>query len=112
MAASIQKLRFGDADVAVCVVQVPGTQQTSGADRLRERAVDALEEAQHAIEAVADSATKTIGKLKEAGTHPSTVEIELGLAFTAQGGVVVAGAGIAASIVVHLSYELQRESSD
>ena len=106
MPASIQPLRFGDADVQVCVVQLPGTQNTSAADRIRERAVDALEQAQQAIEAVARSATHTISKLKAASTSPSNVEIELGLAFTAQGGVVVAGAGVEASIVVHLSYEL------
>jgi Trypsin-co-occurring domain 1 len=106
MTTSIQYLRFGDSDVGVSVVQLPGTQNTSAADRLRDRAVDALEQAQLAIEAVARSATNTIDKLKAANVSPSNVEIELGLAFTAQGGVVVAGAGVQASMVVHLSYEV------
>jgi Trypsin-co-occurring domain 1 len=104
--ANIQPVRFDDAVVQVSVVQIPGSEYTSSADRIRERAVDALEQAQQAIEAVARSTTKTIGKLKAAATSPSSVEVELGLAFTAQGGVVVAGAGVEASIVVHLSYEL------
>lgn len=106
MTASIEYLRFGGSDVRVSVVQVPGTQHTSAADRLRDRAVDALEQAQLAIEAVARSATKTIDMLKMANVSPSNIEIELGLAFTAQGGVVVAGAGVQASMVVHLSYEV------
>jgi phosphoribosylanthranilate isomerase len=106
MATSIQPVRFGEAKVQVSVVQIHGTENTSATDRIRDRAVDALEQAEHAIEAVAHSATKTINKLKAASTKPSNVEIELGLAFTAQGGVVVAGAGVEASIVVHLSYEL------
>jgi hypothetical protein len=104
---SIQYLRFGDVDVQVSVVQLPGTQDTSAADRLRDRAVDALEQAHLAIEAVARSAMNTIDKLKTANASPSSVEIELGLAFTAQGGVVVAGAGVQASIVVHLNYEAE-----
>jgi len=97
-------------DVRVSVISVSGTQNTSSADRLRDRAVDALEQAQLAIEAVARSATHTINRLKAASTSPSNVEIELGLAFTAQGNVVVAGAGIEASIVVHLSYDVKKAS--
>jgi hypothetical protein len=104
---TIQQMRFGDSDVWVSVVQLPGTQDTSSADRLRDRAVDALERAQAAIEAVARSSAKTVGKLKAAAASPSNVEIELGLAFTAQGGVVVAGGGVQASIVVHLSYDVK-----
>src|SRR2546430_17334585 len=106
MTANIQYLRFGNVDVRASVVQLPGSQDTSAADRLRDRAVDALEEAQLAIEAVARSAANTVGELRASSVYPSNVEIELGLAFSAQGGIVVAGAGIQASIVVHLSYEL------
>lgn len=107
--ATIQQVRFGDADVWVSVVQLPGTQETSAAERLRDRAVDALEQADHAIKAVAHSAAKTVGKLKAESVSPANVEIEPGLAFTAQGGVVVAGAGVEASIVVHLGYELKQK---
>jgi Trypsin-co-occurring domain 1 len=111
MATSIQHLKFGDSEIRVSVVLTPGTQNTSSADRIRDRAVDALEEAQLAIQAVAQSATHTVNKLKSAATSPSNVEIELGLAFTAQGNVVVAGAGVQASIVVHLTYELNKTPS-
>jgi hypothetical protein len=107
--ASIQDLRFGDAEVKVAVVQLPGTENTSVADRLRDNAVDALKQAQQAIEAVARNAKDTVDHLKNTGGHPASLEIELGLAFTAQGGVVVAGAGVQASVVVHLCYELGRE---
>jgi hypothetical protein len=110
--ATVQKVRFGDTDVLVSVVQLPGTQETSAPARLRDHAIDALEQAQHAIKAVADSAAKTVGKLKAEAVSPATFEIELGLAFTAQGGVVVAGAGVEASIVVHLAYELKGETPE
>jgi hypothetical protein len=109
--AKIQNLRFGDLNVQVAVIQLPGTEETSAADRLRDRAVDALQQAELAIEAVARSAADTVRKLKAKAISPSSVEIELGLAFTAQGGVVVAGAGVEASIVVHLTYDASQRSS-
>lgn len=106
MNTELTELRFGDQTVMVATVQPPGTESTSAADRLRERAVDALEQARSAIEAVAKSAAETTSRLKKAAMAPASVEVELGIAFTAQGGVVVAGAGVEASIVVHLSYDL------
>jgi hypothetical protein len=106
MNSELTELRFGDQTVMVSVVRPPGTESTSAADRLRERAVDALEQAGSAIEAVAKSAAETASRLKRAAMAPASVEVELGIAFTAQGGVVVAGAGVEASIVVHLSYDL------
>jgi hypothetical protein len=99
-------LRFGDQTVTVAAVMPPGTESTGAADRLRERAVDALDQAGSAIEAVAKSAAGTASRLKEAAIAPTLVEVELGIAFTVQGGVVVAGGGVQASIVVHLSYDL------
>ena len=42
MTTKIQNLRFDGSDVQVSVVQLAGTQDLSGADRLRDRAVNAL----------------------------------------------------------------------
>jgi hypothetical protein len=105
--ASIQYLRFGDVEVPVSVVQSPGTENTSAADRLRDRAVDALEQAHLAIDAVARSATNMLDELRTTNSSLSSMEIELGLAFSAQGGVVVAGAGVQASMIVHLNYKME-----
>ena len=105
MNTKLTELRFGDQTVMVAAVLPPGTESTSSADRLRERAVDALEQARSTIEAVAKSTAETASRLKKAAMAPTSVEVELGIAFTAQGGVVVAGAGVEASIVVHLSYD-------
>jgi len=110
MNTKLTELRFGDQTVVVAAVLSPGTESTSSADRLRERAVDALEQASSAIEAVAKSTAQTAGRLKKAAMAPASVEVELGIAFTAQGNVVVAGAGVQASIVVHLSYDLTAEN--
>lgn len=110
MNSNLAELRFGDQTVTVAVVQPPGTESTSAADRIRVRAVDALEQAGSAIEAVAKSAAETVDRVKNAVMAPASVEVELGFAFSAQGGVVVAGAGVQASIVVHLTYDLTAKS--
>jgi Trypsin-co-occurring domain 1 len=99
-------LRFGDQTVTVAAVLPSGSESTSAADKIRGRAVDALEQAGSAIDAVAKSTVETASRLRKAAMAPASVEVELGLAFTVQGGVIVAGGGVQASIVVHLTYEL------
>ena len=111
MNSKLTKLRFGDEIVLVSAVQVPGTESTSAADLVRERAVDALEQAKGAIEAVAKSTVETAGRLRKAAMAPESIEVELGIAFTVQGGVVVAGGGVAASLVVHLTYDLASKAT-
>ncbi len=106
MNSRLTELRFGDELVLVSAVQVPGTEPTSAADQVRDRAVDALEKAKGTIEAVAKGTIETAGRLKKAAMAPESIEVELGLAFTVQGGVIVAGGGVTASLVVHLTYNL------
>lgn len=106
MNTKLVELRFGDETVLVSAVQMPGTEPTGTADRMRERAVDALEQARDAIDAVAKSTVETAGRLKKAAMAPASIEVELGIAFTVQGGVVVAGGSVEASLVVHLTYDL------
>lgn len=111
MNSKLTELRFGDETVLVSAVQVPGSESTSAADRVRERAVDALEQARDAIEAVAKSTAETAGRLRKAAMAPASLEVELGIAFTVQGGVVVAGGAVAASLVVHLTYDLTSKAA-
>ena len=68
--------------------------------------MDALEQAKSAIEAVAKSTVDTASQLAKAAMAPSAIEVELGIAFSAKGGVIVAGGEVEASIVVHLTYDL------
>jgi hypothetical protein len=80
-------------------------------DKLRGRAVDALKEAGSTIEAVAKGTLETAGRLTKAALAPALIEVEIGIAFTAKGGVIIAGGEIEASIVVHLSYDLSARKS-
>jgi hypothetical protein len=105
------ELRFGAEKVLVAAVLPPGSQQTAASDRLRERTVDALEEAGSAIEAVAKSTVETAGRLAQAALAPASIEVELGIAFTAQGGVIIAGGSVQASLVVHLTYDLSAQKA-
>jgi hypothetical protein len=110
MSDRITKLRFGDEVVLVSAVQVPGTEPTDAAGRVTGQAVDALEQAESTIEAVAKSTLKTASRLRKATTPPTSIEVELGIAFTVQGGIIVAGGGVQASLVVHLTYDLASKS--
>lgn len=111
MNTKITELRFGDQTVMVAAVLPPGTESTAASDMLRGRAVDALEQAGSAIEAVAKSAAETASRLKKAVMAPASIEVELGVAFTVKGGVVVAGGEVGASIVVHLTYDLSSKEN-
>jgi hypothetical protein len=105
MRTTAESLSFGDHEVLVSVVSLTGTQNTGMADRARGTAANALEATHDTIEAVSRSAVSTIRRLKENGTCPSTLELELGLAFTVGGNVIVAGGEVEASISVHLTYD-------
>jgi hypothetical protein len=107
----LTELRFGDEIVVVSAVQLPGSESTGVADRVRERAVDALEQAKGAIEAVAKGTVETAARLRKAAIAPDSIEVELGIAFTVQGGVVVAGGEVEASLVVHLTYDLTSKAT-
>ncbi len=95
----------------VATVVPPGSQPTSAADKLRGRAVDALKEAGSTIEAVAKGTVETACRLTKAALAPASIEVEIGIAFTAKGGVIIAGGEVEASIVVHLSYDLSARKS-
>jgi Trypsin-co-occurring domain 1 len=106
MSTRVESLRFGGAEVLVATVQLPGTERTgTGIDKVRDKAVDALEAARDTIESVALSAQRTIADLKAKAACPATVEVEIGLAFSVQGNVIIAGGGVEASVTVHLTYD-------
>ena len=111
MSNKLTEVRFGDEVVLVSAVQVPGTEPTSAADRVRNRAVDALEQAESTIEAVAKRTVETANRLRKNAMSPASIEVELGIAFTVQGGVVVAGGGVEASLVFHLTYDLAAKAA-
>ncbi len=75
------------------------------ADKAADGLVDAFDHAQDVIEAIATRLAGTVESLAERAVHPDTVEVEFGLAFTASGGIVVAGSSVQASLRVTIGYD-------
>ena len=103
-AMRVAPVRIGDVEVLVELAQVAGTEPTSGREGLRERLLAAYALAQDTIVAVASTTVETMRRLGEAA-RPDRFEMELGLAFTADGNVVVAKASGQATLKVKLSYD-------
>ncbi|MEV4211498.1 CU044_2847 family protein [Micromonospora sp. NPDC049662] len=100
-------VRVGAVEVLVEVVPAAGSQQTSTPGRV-DRAVDyaagAFERAQSAVEEIAVSTARTVGRVTRRVGSPESVEVEFGLKVSAKGDVIVAGAAGEASLKVKITY--------
>lgn len=106
-------MRIGDVEVLVETTPVAGTEPASAVDAVREKAADSFERAKATIVAVGKSAADVIGRLSESPlARPATVEVQIGLGFTANGHVVLAGTSAYANLNVRLVYELSADKSD
>jgi Trypsin-co-occurring domain 1 len=108
MRGRVLPVRVGEVELLVETVPVTGTEPTAGrADDATRRAVEAFEQAQGAIVAVATRTAGTVRELASRAVCPDRVEVEFGLSFTAQGNVLVAAASAEASLKVTISYDRQ-----
>jgi hypothetical protein len=99
-------VRVGDIEVLVETVPVPGSERTAGRlDEAGRRVVEAFDRAQEAIVEIATQLAGTVAAMGQRAVRPDHVEVQFGLSFTAQGGVVVAGASAEASLQVTVSYD-------
>jgi hypothetical protein len=104
-------VRVGAVEVLVEVVPAAGSQQTSVGGRV-DRAVDyaagAFERAQSAVEEIAVSTARMVGRVTRRVGSPESVEVEFGLKVSAKGDVIVAGASGEASLKVKIVYGGER----
>lgn len=106
MVGRLMPVRVGDVEVLVEAVPVAGSEPTSGRlDQAGQKMVDVFDSAQQAIGAIATRLAGTVSELAEQSVRPDRVEVEFGLAFTAQGHVIVAGASVAATLKVMVGYD-------
>ena len=88
-------VRAGTTEVLVEVAPVAGWQPTAAGGRAAERvadyAVGAFERAQSAVEEIAVSTARTVGRIASRVGSPETVEVEFGVKVSAKGDVIVAG---------------------
>lgn len=104
MVAQTVAVRVGDIEVLVEVVPVAGSQQTSAAGRAADYAVGAFERAQSAVEEIAVSTARMVGRMARRAGSPESVEVEFGIKVSAKGDVIVAGSSGEASLKVKIVY--------
>jgi hypothetical protein len=96
-------VQVGDAKIDIEVIQVAGTQATSGTDRATRNVTEAFARAQDTIAEVARTTAEMIGEAGKAA-RPDRVEVEFGLRFSASGGVIMVGVAGEATLKVTLEY--------
>jgi NTP-dependent ternary system trypsin peptidase co-occuring protein len=105
LAAVTIPVRVGAVELLVETTPVAGSQPTSKLGDAAENVKDAFVRAQGAILEVATSTVDVIQAAAERAAAPTSVEVEFGLKFSAQGNVIVAGAAGEATLKVKLTYE-------
>jgi len=107
-------VRVGAVEVLVEVVPVAGSQQTSAAGRAADYVAGAFDRAQAAVEEIAVSTARTVGRMARRVGHPESVEVEFGVKVSAKGDVIVAGSSGEASLKVKIVYgsSLSREEPE
>ncbi|MEH0825902.1 MULTISPECIES: CU044_2847 family protein [Micromonospora] len=100
-------VQVGAVEVLFEVAPVAGSQQTSAGGRV-DRAADyvagAFERAQSAVEEIAVSTARMVGRVTRRVGSPESVEVEFGLKVSAKGDVIVAGTSAEASLKVKIIY--------
>lgn len=106
MASRLLPVRAGDVDLMIETIPAAGSESTSRlVTDAGGRVLDAFDRARDAVVAIATSTAEAIERLHGRAVHPEQIEVEFGLKFSAQGGVVVAGASGEATLVVKVTYQ-------
>jgi hypothetical protein len=112
-AGKLIPVRIGDVDVYIETmppVPLVGSEQTAfGRQRPQEgeaveKVADVFARAQDAILSIATTTASVLEKAAKAAVHPETLEVEFGIAFSAEGHIVIAKATAEASLKVTLTY--------
>ena len=113
-AGKLLPVRIGDVDVYVETLPAApavGSEPTSGFGRQRpqeaagvEGVADVFSRAQETILSIATTTAAVLEKAGRAAVHPESLEVEFGIAFSAEGHIVVARATAEASLKVTLTY--------
>lgn len=105
MPTRLLPVRVGGVDLMIEAVPAAGSESTSRLEDVGGRALDAFDRARDAVVAVATSTAETIHRLHDLVVQPEEVEVEFGVKFSAQGGIIVAGVSGEATLLVRLKYQ-------
>lgn len=106
--APVIPVKVGDLDVLVETSLVAGSSANGLAPRIDapvSELEDAFTQAENTIAAIASSTVQAIRNAAARAARPDHVQVSFGLSFSAQGGVIVAGASGQASLQVTLVYD-------
>ncbi|TDE33883.1 hypothetical protein E1295_37580 [Nonomuraea mesophila] len=95
---------IGGVPVLIEAVAGPGREPTSRGERRTELLEDMFARAQTVIESIALSAMDVRKKLASHVIPPDQVEVQFGVKFSTQGQIVIASAGMEASLAVKLIF--------
>lgn len=104
-------MRVGDVEVLVEALPASGSEQTSRAGAAVEGLDTAFKRAQATIVRIASSTAEMVTGSVDRSVHPTRLQIEFGISFSAQGHVVFTGATAGATLKVTLTYDGRAESS-
>lgn len=105
MVRRVIPLRVGCVELLVEASPVAGSEPTSTRlDRAQDAVAEAWDRAQSAIVEVAASMVSMTGQLGRRSARPDEVKVKMGLKFSAQGNVILAGASGEATLEVTLTY--------
>jgi hypothetical protein len=105
MTAKLEPITINGVDLLVATTLVPGAERTSGLGKPGEKVLNAFDAAQDAIVELAAKLGHSIGEMARRSIHPKQVEVEFGIAFGSNGGIIIAGASIEASLKVTITYD-------
>jgi Trypsin-co-occurring domain 1 len=106
--APVIPVKVGDLDVLVETIPAAGPSANGLAPRVDapvSKLEDAFTQAENTIAAIASSTVQAIRNAAAHAARPDHVEVSFGLCFSAEGGVIVAGASGQASLQVTLIYD-------
>jgi Trypsin-co-occurring domain 1 len=103
MSRALARVQIGEVELLVETERGPaaGSEQTGRLRDSAEKVVDAFDEVQTAVIAIAGRLVAAADAIPE----PTSIEVEFGLKFTAEGNVVLAGASAEASLSFKMTYD-------
>ena len=94
---------IGGIPISVEVVTAPGDEATSRIPR-QDRAKELFERAEAVIEQMAESTSRIAKRVSSREARPEQIEIQFGIKFSSQAGIVFASAATEASLAVKIVY--------
>lgn len=104
MSPQLQPVILNGVPLLVETRVVPGHEPVSGLDKAGAKVVHAFDDAQQAIVELAGKLGHTVSEMGDRAIHPNQVEVEFGLAFGSNGGIILVGASVEASLKVTITY--------